>query len=65
MNRYFFHRLAGRIVRRVIGIQRVPVRQLTEADRRALDMGYGLLAGLAAMGVVTIVLLLISARSTC
>lgn len=65
MNSYFFHRLAGRIVRRVIGIKREPVRQLTESDYRAIDMGYGFLAGLAAMGVVAIVLLLISARQTC
>jgi len=65
MNRYLLHRLTGRILRRIVGIKREPVRQYTESDYRALDMGYGFLAGLAAMGVVTIVLLLISVRPTC
>lgn len=62
---YLLHRLAGRILRRVVGIQREPVRQLTESDYRAIDMGYGFVAGLAAMGVVTIVLLLLMGRPTC
>lgn len=62
---YFFHRLAGRILRRVMGLQCEPVRKLTESDYRAIDMGYGFLAGLAAMGFVTIVLLIFAARPTC
>jgi hypothetical protein len=62
---YLLHRIAGRILRRVVGIQREPVRQFTEADYRLIDMGYGILIGLAAMGVVTIVLLLLMGRPTC
>lgn len=62
---YFLHRLAGRILRRVMGLQREPVRKLTEADYRAIDMGYGFVAGLAAMGAVAIVLLIFAARPTC
>lgn len=62
---HLLNRLAGRILRRVIGIQREPVRQLSESDYRAIDMGYGFVAGLAAMGVVAIVLVLFSVRPTC
>lgn len=62
---HLLHRLAGRILRRVIGIQREPVRQLSESDYRAIDMGYGFVAGLAAMGAVAIVLVLFSVRPTC
>jgi hypothetical protein len=59
MRRYLFHRLAGRIVRRVIGIQREPVRQLTEADYRAVDhMFAALSASLAAIAVAIVLRLL-------
>lgn len=36
-----------------------------ERDLRRLDHAYGFLAGLAAMGVVTIILLLFSVRQSC
>lgn len=62
---HLLNRLAGRVTRRVLGLQREPVRQLTESDYRAIDMGYGFVAGLAAMGVVTIVLLLLTGKPTC
>jgi hypothetical protein len=37
----------------------------TERDLRSIDQAYGFLAGLAAMGAVTVILLLLSARPTC
>lgn len=63
--KYYFHRLAGRILRRVVGIQREPVRVLTEADLRRLDNLYGLLVALIAAGSVVAILLTISLRTTC
>lgn len=62
---YFLHRLAGRILRRVMGLQREPVRKLTEADYRLIDMGYGILIGLASMGTVAVILLLLLGRPVC
>jgi len=41
------------------------MKQITDRDLRGMDHAYGFLAGLAAMGIVTIILILFSARHTC
>jgi hypothetical protein len=66
VNRYLLHRLTGRILRRVLGIRREPVRQLTEADLRSLDHAYALLVSLIAAGcVVAMIVTFWAARPTC
>ncbi|WP_224030233.1 hypothetical protein [Paraburkholderia caribensis] len=59
---FFLRRIAARIVRRLHGENRTPVREWTEADLRALEHGYGVLMGTAAGAIVALDLLLITWR---
>lgn len=63
--RYLLTRIAGRVLRRVIGIEREPVRQWTESDLRRLDHLYGLLVASIAIGVVAAIIVTLLARPTC
>jgi len=65
VNRYILNRLAGRVMRRVLGMQRESVRQLTEADYRVIDVGYAFVAATAAMVIMATVLWFVSVRPTC
>lgn len=65
MNRYFLNRLAGRVMRCVLGLQREPVRRLSEGDCRLLEHAFAFVAAAGAVGVVTSVLLLLTVRPTC
>ncbi|CAB3730558.1 hypothetical protein LMG27174_05756 [Paraburkholderia rhynchosiae] len=65
MNRYFLNRLAGRVVRRVLGMQREPVRQMSEGDYRLIEHAFAFVVATAALGLVASVLLLLNWRPTC
>lgn len=62
---HLLHRLSARILRRVMGLQREPVRRLTEADLRRLDHAYALLVSLIAAGCVVAFIVTFYASRTC
>jgi hypothetical protein len=62
---HLLSRLSGRILRRVIGLQREPVRQWTEADLRRIDHAYALLVSLIAAGLVVAGFVTFYAGQTC
>jgi hypothetical protein len=70
VKRYLFRRL----VRRVAGEPREPIRQaldqrqaivLAQPESRLLDHLYGFMAGVSLMGIVAVLLILLSWRPTC
>jgi hypothetical protein len=64
--RFALRNLAGRVMRRVRGIERPPVTQpLTEDQWRALEDRCGLLTGSLAAALICIALLVIFRGATC
>lgn len=63
--RWALRKFAGRVLRQVRGIEREPVKPLSESQWQALESRQGILIGCLAASIVCIALLLIYRGSSC